>query len=204
MVGSKTVIQHPLRQRLSIVQSLLIIQSIWRQIKRALDSVHAVQVLSTMEDLTLDGLIDLAHDPYLPAFEKVIPLVQAYDRTGRRDKKIRGAIDVLRNWDMTTSKESVAMTLAHFYGMQLYREGGNPEGLSGNERFDWYGTGLDMGKRLEIFRNAFDRLEEDFEYLGNAMGEYNRFQRLSGDIDLSYDDNKPSIPVGMTTARWGL
>jgi len=165
--------------------------------------VHAVQVLSEMEDLTVDGLIELAHDPYLPAFEKVIPgLVEAYNRVGG-PKKMSGAINTLGNWDMTTNKESIAMTLAHFYGMQLYREGGNPESLSGNERFHWYGTGLPMVKRVEIFEHAFDRLVEDFGTWETPWGEYNRFQRLSGDMDLTYDDDKPSIPVGLTTARWG-
>ena len=37
-------------------------------------AVHAVQVLSDVKDLTLDGLIQMAHDPYLPAFEKVVPI----------------------------------------------------------------------------------------------------------------------------------
>lgn len=165
--------------------------------------VHAVQVLSEMEDLTIDGLIDLAHDPYLPAFEKVIPgLVEAYKRVGG-PRKLSGAINTLKNWDLTTSKESVAMTLAHFYGMQLYRHGGNPERLDGNERFHWYGTGLPMTKRVEIFEKAFDQIVADFGTWETPWGEYNRFQRLSGDMDLKYDDNEPSIPVGMTTARWG-
>lgn len=166
--------------------------------------VHAVQVLSEIEDLTVDGLVELAHDPYLPAFEKVIPgLIEAYERTGSRDKSFAGAISTLKKWDLTTSKESVAMTLAHFYGMQLYREGGNPQRLGGIERFHWYGTGLPMNKRLEIFKNAFDRLVEDFGTWEVPWGEYNRFQRLSGDMDLEYDDDQPSIPVGLTTARWG-
>ena len=34
-------------------------------------------------------------------------------------------------------------------------------------------------------------------------GEVNRFQRLRGDIDLPFDDAKPSLAVGMTTSRWG-
>jgi len=165
--------------------------------------VHAVKVLSEMEDLTVDGLIDLAHDPYLPAFEKVIPgLVEAYKRVGG-PKKLAGAINTLANWDLRTYKESVAMTLAHFYGMQLYRDGGNPERLGGNERFHWYGSGLPMAKRVEIFEKAFDQIVEDFGTWETPWGEYNRFQRLSGDMDLKYDDDEPSIPVGMTTARWG-
>lgn len=166
--------------------------------------VHAVQVLSEMKDLTVDGLIALAHDPYLPAFEKVIPgLVEAFRINGKGNTDMASAIKALKEWDLKTSKASVAMTLAHFYGMELYRSGGNPEGLSGNDRFNWYGTGLPETKRVEIFRKAFDRLVADFGTWEVPWGEYNRFQRLSGDINLTYDDDQASIPVGMTTSRWG-
>ncbi|NQZ79181.1 MAG: penicillin acylase family protein, partial [Ekhidna sp.] len=34
-------------------------------------------------------------------------------------------------------------------------------------------------------------------------GEISRFQRISGDIDASFDDDAPSFPTGLTTARWG-
>lgn len=166
--------------------------------------VHAVKVLSEAKDLTIDGLIDLAHDPYLPAFEKVIPgLIEAYSKTSASDGELAGAINTLKNWNMTTGKESVAMTLAHFYGMQLYRDGGNPQSLRGNELFDFYGTGLPYANRLSIFKTAFDQLVKDFGTWEVPWGEYNRFQRLSGDINLQYDDDQTSIPVGMTTSRWG-
>ena len=75
--------------------------------------------------------------------------------------------------------------MAHFYGMELYGSGGNPEGLSGNERFDWYGTSLPANQRLEIFRKAYNQLVADFGIWEVPWGEYNRFQRLSGDINLT-------------------
>lgn len=165
--------------------------------------IHAVQVLSEMKDLTLDGLIALAHDPYLPGFEKIIPgLIAAYDRS-EKDPELSGAIEMLRTWDMTVSKTSVAMTLAHFYGTMYNTEGKYPEGLSGNERFNFFGTGSPEDERLRLFRKAFDKMVADFGTWEVPWGEYNRFQRLSGDIDLQYDDDQPSIPVGMTTSRWG-
>ena len=114
-----------LQLRQNSVLNLKIILITWHPIKRI--SRSTCKVLSEVKNLTVDGLIELAHDPYLPAFEKVIPgLVQAYQRLGKNDREIAGAIEVLSNWDMRTSKESIAMTLAHFYGMELYRSGGNP------------------------------------------------------------------------------
>lgn len=165
--------------------------------------VHAVQVLSEMKDLTLDGLIELAHDPYLPGFEKLIPgLIEAYDNSDK-DAALSGAIEVLRDWDMKTGKESVGMTLAHFYGTAYNSEGENPQGLRGNERFNYFGTGSPENERLALLKKSVDKLTADFGTWEVQWGEYNRFQRLSGDIDLQYDDNQPSIPVGLTTSRWG-
>lgn len=165
--------------------------------------VHAIQILSEAKDLTLDKLIEVAHDPYLPAFEKVIPgLVQAYDEVGRASIPAE-AIDVLRNWDLKTGKESVGMSLAHFYGMALYRNADRPEGLGGMELFNHFGTGLRATQRLEIFEMAVAEIAEKFGTWNTPWGEINRFQRLNADIDLPFDDDKPSIAVGMTTSRWG-
>jgi len=166
--------------------------------------VHAVRLLSKAKDLTLDGLIELAYDPVLPAFEKLIPgVIKAYNRTKRKDPELKGAIAVLRKWDFKTNKESVAMTLAHFYGTIYNREGKNPERLRGNERFDYFGTGSPYEERLEFFTRAVHKLEDEFGTWNTPWGEVNRIQRLNGDINLKFDDEKPSIAVGMASSRWG-
>lgn len=165
--------------------------------------VHAIDLLLKAEDLTLDKLIEIAYDPYLPAFEQVIPgLIEAYDNS-TMEASLRGAIDVLRSWDMRTSKESVGMSLAHFYGMNLYRNANIPEDLTGMDRFNYFGTGLPAKDRLDIFKLTINELEEKFGSWNTPWGEINRFQRLTGEIDLKFDDAQPSIPVGLTTGRWG-
>ncbi|NNE98310.1 MAG: acylase [Pyrinomonadaceae bacterium] len=166
--------------------------------------VHAVKVLKNAKDLTLDKLIALAYDPYLPAFEKLVPgLVEAYDSSGKKDPKLKGPIDVLRKWDFKTSEKSVAMSLAHFYGLRYNREGKNPGRLRGIERFDYFGTGSPYRERLAIFARAVDQLEKDFGTWSTPWGEINRFQRLSGEINAGFDDQKPSIPIGLASGRWG-
>ncbi len=165
--------------------------------------VHAIDLLLRAKDLTLDGLIEMAYDPYLPAFEEVVPgLIRAYDNSGK-EASLAEAIDVLRNWDMKTGKESVGMSLAHFYGMALYRNAEIPGGLRGMDRFNYFGTGLPEATRLEVFTKAVTELEEKFGSWNTPWGDICRFQRLDGSIDLQFDDNKPSIPVGLTTGRWG-
>jgi len=43
----------------------------------------------------------------------------------------------------------------------------------------------------------------DFGTWKTPWGEINRFQRLSGDIDLAFDDSQPSVAVPMASGRWG-
>lgn len=166
--------------------------------------VHAISVLKNSNNMTLDKLIEVAYDPYLPAFEKVVPgLLEAYDRNGKGYAKVNGAIDVLREWDLKTGKESVGMSLAHYYGMQLMRNVEIPDGLKGMNRFHYFGIGLSETERLKHFSAAVEKLENDFGSWNTPWGEINRFQRVDGAIDLQFDDNAPSIAVGLTTGRWG-
>ena len=49
--------------------------------------VNAIRLLKQIDKISLDDLIALGYDPYLPAFEKVIPgLIEAYNNSP--DKKI--------------------------------------------------------------------------------------------------------------------
>ncbi|MCL5247227.1 acylase [Cellulophaga sp. 20_2_10] len=165
--------------------------------------VHAISLLKDRKDYTLDSLIKLAHDPYLPAFEKLIPgLVEAYDKADKT--KLLGApIEVLRNWDFKTSKESVAMTLAHYYGTMYDRNVKMPGKMTDMEAMTYFGTGSPMSERLSIFRAVIERLESDFGTWNIPWGEVNRYQRLNGDIEQAFNDDEPSVAVGYASGRWG-
>jgi len=166
--------------------------------------VHAVRVLSDVEDLTLDGLVELAHDPYLPGFEALIGgLLEAWEQTDERDAVLAEAIEVLEAWNLETGEDSVAMSLAHFYGMNYLDRATLPEGLSEMERITMLGTDTPFAERLAVFAETVAMLDGDFGDWRTPWGEINRFQRLSGAIDLHYDDDKPSIAVGMANSRWG-
>ena len=166
--------------------------------------VHAIDLLKKNRDYTLDSVIELAHDPYLPAFEALIPgLISAYDKSNQKTSKLKDAIDVLRYWDYKTSKKSVAMTLAHYYGMAYNRYGHRPRSMSSMEAITYFGSMSPEDERLTIFENVLDSLTKDFGTWNLAWGDINRYQRLNGDIKQKFDDNKPSIPVGFASGRWG-
>ena len=145
-----------------------------------------------------------SYDPYLPGLEALIPgLVAAYDAAGPKPSEIAEAIEVLRGWDYRVSADSVAMTLAHFYGMHYSAEGANPRDLRGIELTQYFGQDSPRDERLRIFAETVQRLEADFGAWNTPWGEVNRYQRLNGDIEQSFDDEAPSLPVGMASGRWG-
>ena len=166
--------------------------------------LHSRRLLPEVENLTLDGLIELAYSPLVPAFEELIPgVVRAYDQSSNKHGVPAEAIEVLRDWDFTTGTESVAMTIAHFYGMNYMRNGKAPSGLNMIERFSYYGNKAPFKERLEILKTTLDQIEKDFGTWNIAWGEVNRFQRLDGSIQPHFDDNQPSLPVGFASGRWG-
>ncbi|MEL6591276.1 MAG: acylase [Bacteroidota bacterium] len=166
--------------------------------------LHAISLLKDAKDLTLDKLITLAYDPYLPAFADLLPgLMEAYERSAKQYPHLKGPIEALRGWDYRVSAESVPMSLAHYYGMAYLRNGEYPEGLSLMQRLQYWGEESRFAERLVLFEKAVQKLEADFGSWEIAWGEINRFQRLNGDIDLQFDDEGESMPVGMASGLWG-
>ena len=170
--------------------------------------IHAVRVLTGQTGLTLDKLIELAYDPYLPGFEQLIPgLVSAYDEIGKEMPAIRDAIEVLRDWDLRLAPDSVAMTLAHFYGASYLANADLPEHMRHAPRMDrvnYFGTGTALEERLQIFGDVVARLESDFGQWNLPWSEVNRYQRIDGSIDQTFDDDAPSLPAGnMASSYWG-
>lgn len=167
--------------------------------------IHAVKVLKEASGLTLDSLIKLAHDPYLPAFEKLIPmLLSAYEMRGVADPRFTEPIKVLDSWDYRTSKESVAMSLAHFFGMNFIRNHGNINNfISFNFDKDSSMPSPSPTELLATFSQTLDEMNADFGTWNTPWSEINRFQRLTGEIDMSFDDSKKYTPVGLASGTWG-
>ncbi len=166
--------------------------------------LHAVRVLTGVQDLTLDKLIALTHDPYLPGFEQLVPgLVEAYDGAEQPNPALAEPVETLRDWDFAVAADSVAMTLAHFYGINYRARRTAPDGLSRMQTVNYYGTDSPMAERLDVYEETLRMLEADFGTWQMPWAEVNRFQRLSGDIDLEFDDDKPSVPVDLANSDWG-
>ncbi len=165
-------------------------------------AVHATRLLQEKgRALTLDGLIALAYDPALPAFELLIPgVVEAFEREGG-DERLREAIALLRAWDHRVDVDSAAMTIAHFYGEQALARVKQQPG-SRMARLERFARGAPRDQ-LSALADALVAIEEGFGARAIPWGQVNRLQRLSGAVDAGFDDAAPSLPIGLASGRWG-
>jgi len=162
---------------------------------------HAVRVLENRKDFTLDGLLAAAYDSYLTWFEKPMPaLIKAWDATAAGDPlkaKTADQIAILRRWDLRFAADSVATSLAIYWGGDVQRAGGRGRGGAGAIE------NAPADQMLQALVSASDRLTADFGSWRTPWGDINRFQRLSDHITATFDDTKPSIPVMFPAATWG-
>ena len=75
--------------------------------------------------------------------------------------------------------------------------------MSSMEFLNYFGNESPEEERIEIFENVINHLTKTFDTWNLPWEEVNRYQRLNSDISQKFDDNKPSIPVGFASGRWG-
>jgi acyl-homoserine-lactone acylase len=166
--------------------------------------IHAIPLLREANDLTLDGLLDLAYDTYLPPMETATRgVLAAMETSGTDDPEMNALRDILADWDYRVDVNSVAMTVMNFYLNSYARSGVLPRRRLNVAAVNYMSQESEPSERLAMLRTALDQLEEDFGQWEVPWGEFNRFQRLDGAIRQQFDDEQPSIPVGMASGRLG-
>ncbi|GLQ50879.1 penicillin acylase family protein [Dyella flava] len=169
--------------------------------------VHATMLLTGKQGFTLESLITLAFDSYLPEFARQLPiLIGDYDALPAGDplkRKLAGPIAMLRSWDYRWGIASMPTTLAVFWGDTLWDTMDKADNAEGLSMYDRMAKTAGAQVRLQALADAVDRLQQDFGSWGIPWGEVNRYQRLNGDIVQAFNDARPSIPVPFTSSRWG-
>jgi acyl-homoserine-lactone acylase len=159
--------------------------------------IHAIRVLDGRKDFTIQRLIDAAYDSYQPGFATMIPnLVRAWDQltdTSALKKRTAEQVALLRNWDFRWGVKSVENSLAVYFA-QRGGGGGGRRGGGGN---------VTPEQTVAALAAASDTLTAHFGSWKTPWGDINRFQRNDGSITQTFDDSKPSIPVGFSSATWG-
>lgn len=169
--------------------------------------LHAELVLKDVKNLTLGGLIEKAYDPYLTAFARLIPTLEAaYASTPASDPlkaKVAEQVKALSAWDRKWSARSTQTSLAVFWGEAMWAKAAPAAKAAWLNTYDYMADKLTPADKLAALAEASDRLAADFGSWKTPWGEINRFQRNDGSIVQTFDDSKPSIPVPFTSAQWG-
>ena len=169
-------------------------------------AVNAVRLLSTAGRFTLDSLIAKGYDTYLTAFDVLLPaLFDGYEAVN--DAGMKAAIDTLRAWNRRSAVGSVATTLAVEWGMRMMQFAPRPvrpeDGsyVVDNVMAEIRNTSTEQ--RLRVLTDVLNDLRGKFGTWKIAWGELCRYQRLTGNINETYDDTRPSLPVGLTSSAFG-
>ncbi|WP_413998636.1 penicillin acylase family protein [Flavobacterium sp. W1B] len=175
-------------------------------------AMNAIRLLSEGENYTLDKIITDGYNTKLTAFEILIPsLVSNFEKqikTGNSQyKDLAEPINILKNWDYYSTETSIATTLAIEWGMKLnsvlqklYIDQGEKDQIENTKNFALNANADQLLPQLQMVVNE---LKTKFGSWQIPWGEINRFQRLSGAIDLKYDDKLKSLPIGFGPALWG-
>lgn len=169
--------------------------------------INAERLLNRESKYTLDKLIAAANDPYLAGFEELLPaLLNAYDASDKtKNADLKEAIETLRNWDLNYGKESVGAALAMYWGVELRQNVFSrvPAGSSQLDIINYLTEQTTPDEKLKALSVVVTEFKRDFGKWNVAWGEVNRFQRLTGQINETYDDTKPSLPVASASSFWG-
>ena len=173
--------------------------------------IAATKLLNKPIKYTLDKVIATGYDPYLPAFEILIPaLLHAYAQLPQSDpliEELKAPIAILKAWDYRSGENSIATTLAMEWAPRMnaairkvYINPGEKDQVESTTAFAKTARPNEL---LDPLVATIADLKKRFGKWDVIWGEVNRFQRLTGKINEKYDDNLPSNPVGFGSAMWG-
>ncbi len=169
--------------------------------------INAVKVLSKEKSYTIDKLIAAGYDTYLAAFEELVPaVVKAYNSLSPSDSLhtlLAEPVAMLTKWDLHSAENSIATTLAIEWAQKLQGAinlANAPDFVARVAVFAKTAAPADLLKPLAA---TIRDLQGRFSAWAIPWGTINRYQRLTGQLQESYDDNKPSIPSGFAASTWG-
>jgi acyl-homoserine lactone acylase PvdQ len=177
-------------------------------------AVNADRVLRRENKFTLDKLIAAAYDPTLTAFEKMIPaLTNAYESStdNQVKEKLKEPMLIISSWNKQYGTGSVGCALSITWARKLQTMMGsriNATDLANNRGgqvflIDMMIATTSGEEKLKALSDAIDDLALDFGTWNVTWGDINRFQRLTGKVDETYDDSQPSIPVPSAPSFFG-
>lgn len=174
--------------------------------------INAVRIFSQDKKYTLDEVITDGYDSKLSIFEILIPaLTEVFEKnikpTDTAYNELAEPISILKNWDYYAKENSIATTLAVEWAYKLdpiiqkaYVNEGETDQVENTKKFAKNATADQLVPQLQA---VVKDLKAKWGTWQIPWGEINRFQRSNGDLNLKYDDSKPSLPIAYGPGSWG-
>ena len=175
--------------------------------------INAARLLSKENKFTIDKLIAVGYDSTLAAFEVLIPaLLNSFNKNVLPSDSLytvlKEPIAVLQKWNYKVAENSVATTLAIEWATLLnesirkvYINEGEADQVTATKKFAATASAKDLLIPLTTIVNELQKIHGTWQV---AWGSINRYQRISSNIYLNYDDAKESFPVAYASALWGM
>jgi len=177
-------------------------------------ALNAIKILPQEKSYTIDKVISKGYDTYLAAFEVLVPaLINAFEKNISKEDslylQLNEPINILKNWDYRCGENSVATSLAVSWGEQLLRsiyytkvpDGEQDDQVTKTRQFAATASADEL---LQPFLSTIKYLQNTFGTWKTEWGKINRFQRISDNIEPTFNDDSTSIPVGFASSTWGM
>ncbi len=175
-------------------------------------AINALRILPREKSYTIDKVIATGYNTYLSAFEVLIPsLVKAYETLTEGDSLkviLQEPVSILKKWDYHSGENSVATTLAVYWGEKILRpiyftqvtEADENDQVIKTKKFAATATAQQL---LQPLLAAISELKNNFGTWNIEWGKINRYQRITGDIQSKFNDDSVSLADGFTSSTWG-
>lgn len=171
--------------------------------------LNAARLLENASGITKDKMItEVGYNHHLTFFDAIIPVLivdyNALTATDTLEDKLSESIELLKEWDRNSSEESIASSIAIEFGYRFLQKtppASNPYNAS--HAVELLAKTIDhttSQERLALLSETLEDLKKRFGTWKFPWGELNRYQRPA---DGKFDDDKPSMPVGLAAATFG-
>jgi acyl-homoserine lactone acylase PvdQ len=174
--------------------------------------ITAARLLEKAKKFTIDSMIATGYNTTLSAFDELIPaLITRYEKDlSKSDSiyiKLAEPVSILKKWDLRAGASSIATTLAIEWIQKLLplinlvRVNGKEVDLV--TRVHEYVANASAAELAGTLLSVVNELTGKYGTWKTSWGAINRYQRLTGKLQETYDDTKSSLPVGMAASTWG-
>jgi len=167
--------------------------------------INAVNLLSKIDKISLEDLIELGYNKHLSAFDILLPSFIAYTNTISLNEREKKAMNYITNWNHDAAISSIATSIAIEWASNWSKE--IPPATTEEattqiiKKYEQMVKEVSNEKKLALLNTALTQLEKTYGSWEIPWGEINRYQRVNPGE--KFNDNAPSIAVGQTSSKWG-